>query len=258
MTVDIAGALAVVEESAGDLAAAEAHSRFLLERWGETEDRHYAVSGLRRGASVFAALGDGGSTRSCADALATIAADSGHLDARAALTFALGEAALVDGDADGAAEQLTLALGLHQELDIPFERAHVALRAGVAFAAAGDRDPALDRLALAYRLARKLGARPLENAAAAEVSALGESIEERLGTRAATEHDRAGLSRRELEVMRLVAVGKTNREIAAELVVSTRTVDMHVRNILAKLDCRSRVEAASRAGELGILVSVEA
>ena len=54
--------------------------------------------------------------------------------------------------------------------------------------------------------------------------------------------------------MRLVAVGRTNREIAQELFLSPRTVDMHVRNLLRKLDCRSRVEAARRAGELGLLV----
>ena len=51
--------------------------------------------------------------------------------------------------------------------------------------------------------------------------------------------------------MQLVASGRTNREIAEQLVLSTRTIDMHVRNILAKLGCRSRTEAATRAGELG-------
>jgi DNA-binding NarL/FixJ family response regulator len=60
-------------------------------------------------------------------------------------------------------------------------------------------------------------------------------------------------SRRDSEVLRLVAVGRTNREVAQELFLSQRTVDMHVRNILRKLDCRSRVEAAHRAGELGLV-----
>jgi DNA-binding CsgD family transcriptional regulator len=55
--------------------------------------------------------------------------------------------------------------------------------------------------------------------------------------------------------MRLVADGRTNREIAAELFLSPRTVDMHVRNILAKLDCRSRVEASAKAGEAGLLTA---
>jgi DNA-binding NarL/FixJ family response regulator len=53
--------------------------------------------------------------------------------------------------------------------------------------------------------------------------------------------------------MRLVAAGRTNREIARELFLSSRTVDMHVRNILAKLRCRSRTEATTRAGDLGLL-----
>jgi DNA-binding NarL/FixJ family response regulator len=98
-----------------------------------------------------------------------------------------------------------------------------------------------------------VGARPLAAEAAAEVAALGESVVRRLGRRAVADADGAGLSRRELEVVRHVAAGRTNREIAQELFLSPRTVDMHVRNILRKLDCRSRVAAAQRAGELGLL-----
>jgi DNA-binding CsgD family transcriptional regulator len=84
------------------------------------------------------------------------------------------------------------------------------------------------------------------------VAALGESVVVRLGRRAAADADGSGLSRREREVVRLLAVGRTNREIAQDLFLSSRTVDMHVRNILRKLDCRSRVEAAGRARELGL------
>ena len=61
------------------------------------------------------------------------------------------------------------------------------------------------------------------------------------------------LSRREVEAVRLVAMGHTNREIARELFLSPRTVEMHVGSILVKLGCRSRADAARRASELGPL-----
>ena len=253
MQVDTNAALAMVEERDGDGVAAAEHCRALLARWQRSEDRHYAVWGLRWAACLLAGQGDVGGARACAEGLSEIASATGHADALAALAHALGELALREGDADAAADQIERAVELHAGIDIPFERAHVQLRAGVALAAAGRREPALDRLAGAYRLARKLGATPIASDAAAEVERLGESVEVRLGRRAAADRDGAGLSRRELQVMRLVAVGRTNREIAAELFLSPRTVDMHVRNILAKLDCRSRVEAVARAGELQLL-----
>ena len=182
-----------------------------------------------------------------------MASASGHADALAALAHAIAETALLEGDADTAADQLTRAVELHRDLDMPFERAQIELRAGVVLAAAGERDVALERLCGAYRTARKLGARPLAASAAMEVPRLGESVAERLGVRAEADADGAGLSRREREVLRLVSVGRTNREIARDLFLSPRTVDMHVRNILRKLDCRSRVEAAGRARELGLI-----
>jgi DNA-binding CsgD family transcriptional regulator len=251
--VDSSAALASVAEAEGDLDTASSHCRFLLQRWSRSEDRHYAVWGLRWASSFFARQGDGEQTRACAEAVGRIAADSGHPDALAALAYAVGEAAILDDDVDLAVEQFGRALELHDGLEIPFERAQIALRAGSALAAADRREDALDRLGDAHRIARKLGAEPLMTAAASEVAALGESVETHLGTRAAALHEGAGLTRRELEVVRLVAEGQKNREIAERLVISTRTVDMHVRNILGKLECRSRVEAASRAAELGLI-----
>ena len=63
----------------------------------------------------------------------------------------------------------------------------------------------------------------------------------------------AGLTPRQLQVIRRVAEGRTNREIAAELYLSVRTVDMHVRHSLIALGCRSRTDAARKAAGLGLL-----
>ena len=254
MIADTTAGLAWVAAAEGADDEAAALCRTLLARWEESEDRHIAVRGLRWAAGFFARRGDLEDAHACAAALTRMSAATGHADALAALAFAIGETALAGGDPQTAAEQLSRAVELHRGLDIPYERAEIELRAGVALAAAGQRERGLERLADAYRAARKLGARPLAAEAAREVAALGEPVDRRLGRRAAAQAEGAILSRREQQVVRLVADGRTNREIAQELYLSPRTVDMHVRNLFRKLDCRSRVEAVRRAGELGLLV----
>ncbi len=224
--------------------------RAVLARWERSDDRHY-VLGRCAGARPSSPPGRPRRRPRLRGGAHPDRASTGHADALAALAHAIGETALLEGDAATAADQLTRAVELHRDLDLPHERAHVELRAGAALAAAGERELAIERLCDAYRVARKLGARPLAAAAANELAALGESVVARLGVRAEADADGGGLSRREREVVRLVAVGRTNREIARDLFLSPRTVDMHVRNILRKLDCRSRVEAAGRARELG-------
>jgi DNA-binding CsgD family transcriptional regulator len=62
-----------------------------------------------------------------------------------------------------------------------------------------------------------------------------------------------GLTRRELDVIRRIAAGQTDREIARALFLSPRTVETHVRHIKEKLNCRSRADTARRAAELGLV-----
>jgi DNA-binding NarL/FixJ family response regulator len=253
MTIDSTTALAFVAAAEGAHDEAVDHCRAILARWEASDDNHYALSGLRWAAAYLARTGELDDAHACTDALTKIASASGQPEALAALAHAIAELALIDGDADLAAEQLMNALDLHRSIDMPFVRTQIELRAGVALAAAGDVEAGLERLSCAYRAARKLGARPVAAEAAREAAALGDSVVRRLGRGAEADAEDGGLSRREREVVRLLAVGRTNREIAQELFLSPRTVDMHVRNILRKLDVRSRVEAANRAGELGLV-----
>jgi DNA-binding NarL/FixJ family response regulator len=112
----------------------------------------------------------------------------------------------------------------------------------------GRRDEALAEARAAHATAERLGAEPLR--AAVEALArrarldLGQGVPEGPGT--------AGLTPRELEVLRLVAAGRSNSQIAGELYISPKTASVHVSNILAKLGVRSRVEAAATAHRLGL------
>jgi DNA-binding CsgD family transcriptional regulator len=82
---------------------------------------------------------------------------------------------------------------------------------------------------------------------------LSPAAKPRLSRRARAQVERGGLTRREMEVLRLVANGHTDREIAHTLVLSPRTIEMHVANSLGKLGCRSRAHAVRRAAELNLL-----
>jgi DNA-binding NarL/FixJ family response regulator len=117
----------------------------------------------------------------------------------------------------------------------------------------GRREEAVEHLVAAYRTARRLEARPLAGQVADSLAMLGEQAQRRLGRRTVAQLAHGGLTRREVEIVRLVAMGRTNREIAQQLFLSPRTVEMHVGSILLKLDCRSRADAARRASELGLL-----
>jgi DNA-binding CsgD family transcriptional regulator len=218
-----------------------------------SESVHYPVPALRFAATYLATHGAESDARACAAALARLAAETVNPEALGALAHGLGEIALLDGHAELAATHFEHALVTLRPLELPYESAQTSLRAGVALVAADRRLEGIDRMTDAYRIARKLGAQPLSNMVASELAALGEPVERRLGRRAAARLGGPNLTRRELEIARFVAAGRTNREIARELFLSTRTVDMHVHNILVKLGSRSRAEAIHRAHELGLL-----
>ena len=112
---------------------------------------------------------------------------------------------------------------------------------------ADDREEAAVRLRRAAELARRLGARPL----AEEIEASARRARVSLGG-VARGHS-LGLTPREREVLRLVADGRSNREIAGELFISAKTASVHVSNILAKLGVTSRGEAAATAHRRGVV-----
>ena len=195
---------------------------------------------------------DGAGARDRAAALAQIAADAGQDEAMSALAHALGETALLDGSPEQAADQFARALVLLQGVDMPFDRAESQRRAAAALAGIGRREEAVEHLVAAHR------GSPAGRPAAGGTADRQPGRPGRTGRPAPRPARRCngsngGLTRREVEVVRLVAMGHTNREIARQLFLSPRTVEMHVGSILVKLDCRSRADAARKASELGLL-----
>ncbi len=144
----------------------------------------------------------------------------------------------------------------------PYPLAMAQLRSAEAALSSGDHDGGADRLRRAAALAEQLGATPLRDdiALLARRARIwlgqGEDAGARAGAAGPAGHDnrpereRLGLTAREFEVLRLVAAGRSNPEIASELFISAKTASVHVSNILGKLGVASRGEAAATAHRL--------
>ncbi len=145
-----------------------------------------------------------------------------------------------------------LAKDAWEQLGDSYLAAYARWRRAEALQAAGDRGEP-ERLAReALEVANRLGARPLRE----QISAFASRSRLELDPLAAPASgaqalERLELTARELEVMALLAAGRTNREIATELVISDKTASVHVSHILTKTGVRNRVEAASLAHALG-------
>ena len=183
---------------------------------------------------IMLAAGATETARLAADEMTQIASEIGAPLLTAMADRAIGAVLLAEGDPRGALAALRASWTAWQSLDAPYEAARSRVLIGLACRALGDSDSAAMELDAAREVFGTLGARPdLAQLDALDVGATTVG----------------GLTAREIEVLRLVAAGKTNRAVADDLVISDKTVARHLSNIFDKLGVSSRAAATAYAYE---------
>jgi DNA-binding CsgD family transcriptional regulator len=229
--------LALLRLAQGKAEAAKAAIRRVVTETAEPGERAMLLPAY---VEIMQVVGDLEAMRAASDELHSLAAghESEALGATAAQ--ARGALELATGEAQTALVDLRHAHRLWHRLEAPYEASRVRELIGLACRALGDEDTAALELEAARSVFEELKARR-------DVARIDSLVQ------GAGVGDSHGLTPRELQVLRLVVRGETNRSIAAELVVSERTIDRHVSNIFRKLDVGSRAAATAYAYEHGLV-----
>jgi DNA-binding CsgD family transcriptional regulator len=222
--------LALLWLARGRTAAAAAAVRRLL---AEPRDPVHRAQLLPGAVEVLVAVNGAEEARPVAAELDDLAATFGCPAVSAAAALGHGRVYVATGEYAAAVPELRRAARILTELQAPYDLARCRALLGLAFRGLGDEESGLAELTGARAGLAELGAIPAER----EVTTL-----------IAPSHPR-GLTAREVEVLRLVAAGRSNPEIATELVLSEKTVARHLSNIFAKLDVTTRTAAAAFAYE---------
>jgi ATP/maltotriose-dependent transcriptional regulator MalT len=225
--------LAQLRLAQGQVEAAEAAINGAL---GEAQEMTTRSRLLAAYVEILLAANDVTGARPAADELSEIADKMDAPMLHAMASHARGAVLLADGEHRTALTTLRSAWGVWRKLEAPYEAARVRILVGLACRAIGDDDTAEMELDAARWVFQQLGAAP-DVARVEELS------------RAEAARPSGGLTAREVQVLALVAKGETNKAIAAELVLSERTVERHVSNIFNKLGVSSRAAATSHAYE---------
>jgi DNA-binding CsgD family transcriptional regulator/tetratricopeptide (TPR) repeat protein len=223
--------LSLLRLAQGEIAAAAASIRSVLL---DTRAQPARTRMLAAAVEILLAAGDVENARAAATELSTIASAIGASLLNAASAQARGAVLLAEGDVAGAATLLCQASEIWRDLETPYEEAHTCLLMAAVCERRGDQEGRHLEVEAARRLFEQLNA---------------ESCLARIGEQPtrATSEPVGSLSGRELQVLRLLASGKTNRNIAEELFISEKTVARHVSNIFDKLGVSSRSAATAWA-----------
>jgi DNA-binding CsgD family transcriptional regulator len=210
-----------------------------LEEAGDNRSRRAELLGAY--VEILLALGDTAAAGGAASELAGIASAFEALLLTASSDRATGRILIAEGSPASALAPLRRAWTAWQRLEAPYEAARERVQIGIAYQELGDHESAAMEFDAARWVFQELGATP----ELARLDALDPAI--------SAAESSSGLTAREIEVLRLIAAGRTNKEIASMLVISEHTVARHVQNMLAKLSFSSRTRLATFAIEQAIV-----
>jgi DNA-binding CsgD family transcriptional regulator/tetratricopeptide (TPR) repeat protein len=235
--VDPTPGVALLRLATGEVSEAVAAIRRVVD---EQQNRVLHAKALLAFVEIMLASGDLPAARRGAERLAAVAANLDVPFLHAAVAHSRGAIQLADGATGPALAQLRQAWSIWRSLDAPYEAARERVLIGLGYRALHDEVGAEMELDAARSAFEQLGAAP----DLARVLALSERVEVETP---------GGLTAREVEVLRLVAAGETNREIGSSLTISEHTVARHLQNIFSKLGVSSRAAATAYAYEHGLV-----
>lgn len=203
---------------------------------GETRDRMARSRILPAYVEIMIAAQELQTAEETAAELSDIANDIEAPFLRAIAARAQGSVHLANAKPGTALKKLRQSFELLKQIEAAYESARTQVLVGLACRKIGDEDTANMELKAALQVFEQLGATP-------DISKVNKLLRQRVS------ENPHGLTPRELEVLRILATGRTNKDIAEDLFISERTVDRHVSNILGKLNVESRAAATAYAYE---------
>jgi DNA-binding NarL/FixJ family response regulator len=231
--------LALLRLAEGELEAAASASRRMVSACGDTLAR---VRLLPAHVEIMLAAGALGEARAASQELQECAAAAKSEVLEAIAAHAHAAVSLGAGQAEAALEPARQAFIMWQRFGAPYLAARLRVLLARAYLALGDAVGARLELQCASEVFAQLGARP----DVTTVQTLEDELEARSRRPATKPH---ALTKRELQVLRLIATGKTNKRIARDLALSEKTIDRHVSNIFVKVNVASRAAATAFAYE---------
>jgi len=243
----------------GDTRAAADESERYLRRI-PARNRVDRVAGLELLVRARTGMGDLAGASTALAEMTGIAAIVGTVPVRAAVNLAVGIVRLAEGNADGSRQSIEDAVDGYLESGASFELARARVELSRALGALGRREAAAEEIQRAIDLFTELHAEvevaralTLKTSLATASDAAAENAGGVSRTTKNGRKDGSGLTAREVEVLRLVAAGLNNQDIAERLFLSDHTVHRHVANILSKLSVSSRAAAVAQAARRGLL-----